>query len=137
MAEDLASRGYIVAGIEHTYESRAGSNMDGTTFAPIHDSGPPRPFKFLGAQAEHSPGGKDTTWDRDWAHLTRQKRWLVAAGAEHASFTDNALLVEQLGVYRNPGLSAVRAVEITRISSIIPSRFGSEMFRNSQERCSR
>ncbi|NBE96916.1 alpha/beta hydrolase [Nonomuraea sp. KC401] len=197
LAEDLASRGYVVAGIEHTYESlatsfpdgrvttcaacqdgkgeafwaklgqsraadvsfvldkltgthpkwksaslidnkriamagqsaggastitamlkdtrvRAGINMDGTTFAPIPDSGLSRPFVFLGTQAMHSPGGKDTTWERDWAHLTGWKRWLVVAGAEHASFTDTALLVEQLGIYRNPNLTAARAVEITR-----------------------
>ncbi|MFC5824659.1 alpha/beta hydrolase family protein [Nonomuraea insulae] len=197
LAEDLASRGYVVAGIEHTYESlatsfpdgrvttcaacqdgkgeafwakvgqsraadvsfvldeltgtrpkwksaslidnkriamagqsaggastittmlkdtrvRAGINMDGTTFAPIPDTGLPRPFMFLGIQTMHSPGGKDTTWERDWAHLTGWKRWLVVTGAEHASFTDTALLVEQLGIYRNPHLTAARAVEITR-----------------------
>ncbi|WP_433442335.1 alpha/beta hydrolase family protein [Nonomuraea sp. CA-141351] len=197
LAEELASRGYVVAGIEHTYESlattfpdgrvttcvaceavkgqefwnkvgqsraadvsfvldeltgahpawkgasliapsrigmaghsaggastiaamlkdtrvRAGLNMDGTTFAPIPESGLSRPFLFLGAQAMHSPGGKDTTWDRDWVQLTGWKRWLVVAGAEHVSFTDTALLVEQLGVYRNRGLSGERAVEITR-----------------------
>ncbi|MEV1172106.1 alpha/beta hydrolase [Nonomuraea sp. NPDC049784] len=197
LAEELASRGYVVAGIEHTYESlattfpdgrvttcvaceavkgqefwnkvgqsraadvsfvldeltgahpawkgasliapsriamaghsaggastivamlkdtrvRAGLNMDGTTFAPIPESGLSRPFLFLGAQAMHSPGGKDTTWDRDWVQLTGWKRWLVVAGAEHVSFTDTALLVEQLGVHRNPGLSGERAVEITR-----------------------
>ncbi|WP_208803315.1 alpha/beta hydrolase family protein [Microbispora triticiradicis] len=197
LAEDLASRGYVVAGIDHTYESlatafpdgrvttcvacesrkdqkfwnkvgqtraadvsfvldeltgahpvwkgasliapsrialaghsaggastiaamlndtrvRAGLNMDGTTFSPIPDSGLSRPFLFLGAQAMHSPGGKDTTWEDDWAYLSGWKRWLVVTGAEHASFTDTALLVEQLGIYRNPGLSAERAVEITR-----------------------
>jgi predicted dienelactone hydrolase len=197
LAEDLASRGYVVAGIEHTYESlatsfpdgrvttcvacqdgkgeafwtkvgrsrasdvsfvldeltgtrpkwkgsalidgkriamagqsaggassittmlkdtrvRAGINMDGTALAPIPDSGLARPFMFLGTRAKHSPGGKDTTWDRDWARLTRWKRWLVVAGAEHASFTDTALLVEHLGVHRNPDLPAARAVEITR-----------------------
>ncbi|MEU6998746.1 hypothetical protein [Nonomuraea sp. NPDC046570] len=62
----------------------------------------------------HSPGGKDITWERDWEHLTGWKRWLVVAGAEHVSFTDTALLVEQLGIYRNPGMSGARAVEITR-----------------------
>ncbi|NUW39557.1 alpha/beta hydrolase family protein [Nonomuraea rhodomycinica] len=197
LAEDLASRGYVVAGIEHTYESlatsfpggrvatcaacqdgkgeafwtklgqsraadvsfvldeltgahpkwrgasfidkeriamagqsagggstitamlkdtriHAGVDMDGTTLTPIPDSGLSHPFLFLGTQAMHSPGGKDTTWERDWAHLTGWKRWLVVAGAEHASFTDTALLVEQLGIYRNPHLTATRAVEITR-----------------------
>ncbi|WP_206059446.1 alpha/beta hydrolase family protein, partial [Nonomuraea zeae] len=197
LAEELASRGYVVAGIEHTYESlattfpggrtttcvacderkgeefwlkvgrtraadvsfvldeltgphpkwrgaslidpsriamagqsaggaaaipvmlkdarvRAGIDLDGTTFSPVPDSGLARPFLFLGTQALHSPGGKDTTWDRDWRHLTGWKRWLVLAGAEHVSFTDTALLLEQLGIYRNPGLPGARAVEITR-----------------------
>ncbi|WP_345559682.1 alpha/beta hydrolase [Nonomuraea rosea] len=93
---------------------RAGIDMDGTTFDPIPDSGLSRPFMFLGSQAMHSPGGKDTTWDRDWRQLTGWRRWLVVTGAEHFSFTDTSLLLEQLGVYRNPGLAGARAVEITR-----------------------
>jgi predicted dienelactone hydrolase len=91
---------------------RAGINMDGTTFAPIPKSGLSRPLLFLGTQAHHSPGG-DTTWERDWRLLTGWKRWLVVAGAEHASFTDVSLLVEQLGIH-DPDLPGLRAVEITR-----------------------
>lgn len=114
MAGQSAGGASTIAAMLKDTRIRAGIDMDGTTFAPIPDTGLSRPFLFLGTQAMHSPGGKDTTWDRDWAHLTGWKRWLVVTGAEHASFTDTALLVEQLGIYRNPGLSGERAVEITR-----------------------
>ncbi|TMR90200.1 alpha/beta hydrolase family protein [Nonomuraea basaltis] len=196
LAEDLASRGYVVAGIDHTYETtattfpdgrittcvacetkgedfgekvvgsraldvsfvldqltrsrstwkgahlidpsriamagqsvggassiaamlkdsrvRAGINMDGTTFAPIPKSGLSRPFLFLGTQAMHSPGGKDRTWERDWKGLTGWKRWLVVAGAAHASFTDVPLLADQFGIDHGADLTGVRSLEITR-----------------------
>ncbi|KAA9373519.1 alpha/beta hydrolase [Microbispora cellulosiformans] len=114
MAGHSAGGASTIAAMLQDTRIRAGIDMDGTTFAPIPDSGLSRPFLFLGTRAMHSPGGKDTTWDRDWAHLTGWKRWLVVTGAEHVSFTDTALLVEQLGIYRNPGLPGARAVEITR-----------------------
>ncbi|MFI7642985.1 alpha/beta hydrolase family protein [Nonomuraea sp. NPDC049400] len=114
MAGHSAGGASAIAAMLKDPRVRAGIDMDGTTFAPIPNSGLSRPFLFLGAQAMHSPGGKDATWERDWAHLTGWKRWLVVAGAEHASFTDTALLVEQLGIHRNPGLSGERALEITR-----------------------
>jgi predicted dienelactone hydrolase len=93
---------------------RAGINMDGTTFASIPQSGLSRPFLFLGTQAKHSPGSRDTSWERDWKLLTGWKRWLVVAGAEHASFTDVLLLVDQLGIHHNADLSGARSMEITR-----------------------
>ena len=93
---------------------RAGIDMDGTTMAQIPQNGLSRPFLFLGTQAKHSPGGADVTWDRDWRLLTGWKRWLVVAGAEHASFTNDLLLVEQLGVHHNADLPGARALEITR-----------------------
>ncbi|WP_245658689.1 alpha/beta hydrolase family protein [Microtetraspora malaysiensis] len=92
---------------------RGGINMDGFMFAPIPASGLARPFLFLG-QTVHSPGGQDTTWDRDWAHLTGWKRWLVVAGAVYASFTDYDLLAQQIGVNLGGDLSGPRAAEITR-----------------------
>jgi alpha-beta hydrolase superfamily lysophospholipase len=92
---------------------RAGIDMDGTTLARIPAKGLSRPFLFLGTQAKHSPGGPDTTWDRDWKLLTGWRRWLVVSGAEHASFTNDELLVEQLGVYHNADLPGARALEIT------------------------
>lgn len=93
---------------------RAGIDMDGTTYASIPDSGLPRPFLFLGTQANHSPGGPDTSWDRDWKLLTGWKRWLVVAGAQHMSFTDLGLLNDQLGLGHNAVLPGSRGMQITR-----------------------
>jgi dienelactone hydrolase len=211
LAEDLASHGYVVAGIEHTYEShatafpdgrvttclareaprrdrkeevaagraadvcfvldeltgahpawpgaglidtsrmamaghsaggaaaiaamladsriRAGIDMDGATAAPIPDEGLARPFLFLGKQSNYTPGsggavttlrdwklqrGAVITWEQDWELLTGWKRWLVVAGAVHASFTDLALLADQAGIDTGAGLSGARSLDITR-----------------------
>jgi dienelactone hydrolase len=212
LAEDLASHGYVVAGIDHTYEShatafpdgrvttclardaprrdrmeqvaagraadvcfvldeltgahpawpgaglidpsrmgmaghsaggaaaiaamladsriRAGIDMDGSTAAPIPDEGLARPFLFLGKQSNYTPGGGGAvttlrdrkfrkgaviTWERDWELLTGWKRWLVVAGAVHASFTDLALLADQTGIIdTGAGLSGARSLDITR-----------------------
>jgi dienelactone hydrolase len=108
----------------------AGIDMDGTTAAPIPDEGLARPFLFLGKQSNYTPGnggavtpgtrewkllrGGVTTWERDWARLTGWKRWLVVAGAVHASFTDLALLAEQVGIDIDAGLSGARSLDITR-----------------------
>jgi dienelactone hydrolase len=212
LAEDLASHGYVVAGIDHTYEShatafpdgrvttclaseaprrnrkeevaagraadvcfvldeltgahpawpgaglidpsamamaghsaggaaaiaamladpriRAGIDMDGSTAVPIPDEGLARPFLFLGKQSNYTPGsggavtpgtrdwkllrGAVITWERDWELLTGWKRWLVVAGAVHASFTDLALLADQSGIDIGAGLSGARSLDITR-----------------------
>jgi len=211
LAEDLASHGYVVAGIDHTYEShatafpdgrvttclaretprrdrkeevaagraadvcfvldeltgahpawpgaglidpsrmgmaghsaggaatiaamladpriRAGIDLDGATAAPIPDQGLARPFLFLGKQSSYTPGsrgavttlrdwkllrGAVSTWERDWELLTGWKRWLVVAGAVHASFTDLALLADQAGIDIGAGLSGARSLAITR-----------------------
>ncbi len=211
LAEDLASHGYVVAGIDHTYEShatafpdgrvttclareaprrdrkeevaagraadvcfvldeltgahpawpgaglidpsrmamaghsaggaaaiaamladsriRAGIDMDGATAAPIPDEGLARPFLFLGKQSNYTPGsggavttlrdwklqrGAVITWERDWELLTGWRRWLVVAGAVHASFTDLALLADQAGIDTGAGLSGARSLDITR-----------------------
>jgi dienelactone hydrolase len=212
LAEDLASHGYVVAGIDHTYEShatafpdgrvttclarqaprrdrkeevaagraadvcfvlddltgahpawpgaglidpsamamaghsaggaaaiaamladsriRAGIDMDGSTAALIPDEGLARPFLFLGKQSNYTPGsggaatpgtrdwklrrGAVITWERDWERLTGWKRWLVVAGAVHASFTDLALLADQAGLDTGAGLSGARSLDITR-----------------------
>ncbi|MEU4410203.1 alpha/beta hydrolase [Streptosporangium sp. NPDC023963] len=194
LAEDLASRGYVVAGIDHTHEShattlsdgrvaeclacdsdtdpgfgarvvqgraadvsfvldrlpsawrhpglidrsriamagqsiggagavaamikdsrvRAGIDMDGTTYARIPTGGLARPFMFLGSR-EHVPGGRDTSWDRDWKRLTGWKRWLTLSDAEHQSFTDIPLLADVIGLEPLPGmLPAARGAELTR-----------------------
>jgi len=109
---------------------RAGIDMDGSTAAPIPDEGLARPFLFLGKQSNYAPGsggaltpgtrdwkllrGAVVTWERDWELLTGWKRWLVVAGAVHASFTDLALLADQVGIDIGTGLSGARSLDITR-----------------------
>jgi predicted dienelactone hydrolase len=108
---------------------RAGIDMDGATVAPIPDHGLSRPFLFLGKQSNYTPGsggdvttlrdrkllrGPVTTWERDWELLTGWKRWLVVAGAVHASFSDFGLLADQAGIDIGAGLSGARSLDITR-----------------------
>jgi hypothetical protein len=95
---------------------RAGIDMDGATHAQIPDDGLSRPFLFLGKQSSYTPGsgGAVTTWERDWKLLTGWKRWLLVAGAIHASFTDLALLADQIGINIGAGLSGARSLDITR-----------------------
>jgi dienelactone hydrolase len=102
---------------------RAGVDMDGATHAQIPDDGLSRPFLFLGKQSNYTPGsgggipgkpGPASTWERDWKLLTGWKRWLLVAGAVHASFTDLALLADQLGIDTGAGLSGARSLDITR-----------------------
>ncbi|HUA28671.1 MAG TPA: alpha/beta hydrolase [Streptosporangiaceae bacterium] len=109
---------------------RAGIDMDGSTDAPIPDTGLARPFLFLGKQSNYTPGragavtpgtrdwklrnGAVSTWERDWELLTGWKRWLVVAGAVHASFTDLALLADQCGIDIGSELSGARSLDITR-----------------------
>ena len=95
---------------------RAGIDMDGATYAPIPGSGLSRPFLFLGKQSNYTPGGEGSvvTWERDWPLLTGWKRWLLVAGAVHASFTDLALLAGQLGIDIGAGLAGARSLDITR-----------------------
>ena len=109
---------------------RAGIDMDGSTDTSIPDSGLSRPFLFLGKQSNYTPGsggavtpgtrdwkllrGAVITWERDWELLTGWKRWLVVAGAVHASFTDLAVLADQSGIDIGAGLSGARSLDITR-----------------------
>lgn len=104
--------------------------MDGSTVTEIPDEGLSRPFLFLGKQSNYTPGsgegvpagtlawkrlrGAVTTWERDWELLTGWKRWLVVTGAVHASFTDLALLADQIGIDTGTGLSGARSLDITR-----------------------
>jgi hypothetical protein len=95
---------------------RAGIDMDGTTHARIPDHGLSRPFLFLGKQSNYTPGGEGsvTTWERDWELLTGWKRWLLMAGAIHASFTDLGLLADQIGIDVGAGIPGARSLDITR-----------------------
>nr|WP_152992274.1 alpha/beta hydrolase [Nonomuraea pusilla] len=83
---------------------RAGVNMDGTSFVPVPEQGLKRPFMLMGAGDEHEPGGKDTTWGRDWARMTGWKRWITLEGGDHGSFTDYAMMTKQ----------SARELEVTR-----------------------
>ena len=95
---------------------RAGIDMDGTIPTPIPDHGLSRPFLFLGKQSNYTPGsgGAVTTWERDWSLLTGWKRWLLVAGAVHASFTDLGLLADQTGIDIGAVLPGARSLDITR-----------------------
>lgn len=93
---------------------RAGVNMDGT-FHPAPMPGQiNRPFLMLGAAVDHAPGGDDyTVWEQAWTALGGYKRWLTVAGADHFSFSDLDLLLEEAG-FPTPPFSPERGVVITR-----------------------
>jgi hypothetical protein len=127
MAGHSAGGAAAIAAMLADSRIRAGIDMDGSTAAPIPDEGLARPFLFLGKQSNYTPGGGGAlrdrklrkgaviTWERDWERLTGWKRWLVGAGAVHASFTDLALLADQTGIIDiGAGLSGARSLDITR-----------------------
>ena len=127
MAGHSAGGAAAIAAMRADSRILAGIDMDGSTAAPIPDQGMARPFLFLGKQSNYTPGagiiaspdgkhvkGAVITWERDWALLTSWKRWLVVAGAVHASFTDLALLADQLGIGIGASLSGARSLDITR-----------------------
>ncbi|SDJ30096.1 Platelet-activating factor acetylhydrolase, isoform II [Nonomuraea maritima] len=95
---------------------RAGIDIDGTTEVTIPGSGLARPFLFLGKPSTYTPGQGEAaaTWERDWKRLKGWKRWLLVTGAEHTSFTDLGVLVDQLGIEDGADISGARALQITR-----------------------
>ncbi|GAA3090667.1 alpha/beta hydrolase family protein [Streptosporangium carneum] len=115
----IAMAGHSIGGNSATWTMlndprvRAGVNMDGTFWIPIPDRGLSRPFLLLGSQ-ESTPQGRDTTWPRDWRHMTGWKRWLTIDGTHHGSFTDHPLLLAQIGMNDGSPTSGSRAMEITR-----------------------
>ena len=116
MAGHSAGGAAAIAAMLADSRIRAGIDMDGSTAAPIPDHGLARPFLFLGKQSNYTPGsgGAVTTWERDWKRLTGWKRWLLVAGAVHASFTDLGLLADQIGIDTGAGLPGSRSLDITR-----------------------
>ena len=116
MAGHSAGGAAAIAAMLADSRVRAGIDMDGATAARIPARGLSRPFLFLGKQSNYTPGGEGpvTTWERDWKLLTGWKRWLLVAGAMHASFTDLALLADQTGIDLGAGLPGARSLGITR-----------------------
>ncbi|MFC7534408.1 alpha/beta hydrolase family protein [Actinoplanes sp. GCM10030250] len=90
----------------------AGINMDGS-FHPAITSAVDRPVLLLGAGDEHGRPGTDASWDETWQHLTGWRRWITVTDTTHSSFTDYAVLGDQVGLPVQP-LPGERAVEITR-----------------------
>ncbi|MEV8529115.1 alpha/beta hydrolase [Streptomyces sp. NPDC052000] len=85
---------------------RAGVNMDGT-FHPDPKPGQiNRPFLMLGTAA-------NTDWEHPWAALGGYKKWLAVAGADHFSFSDLDLLLQEAG-FPTPPLDPERGIVITR-----------------------
>jgi dienelactone hydrolase len=116
MAGHSIGGGAAIAALLADSRILAGIDMDGTIPTPIPDHGLSRPFLFLGKQSSYTPGsgGAVTTWERNWRLLTGWKRWLLVAGAIHASFTDLALLADQAGIDVGAGLPGARSLDITR-----------------------
>ena len=123
MAGHSAGGAAAIAAMLADSRIRAGIDMDGATHAPIPDRGLSRPFMFLGKQSNYTPGsrgdipgkpGPASTWEHDWKLLTGWKRWLLVAEAIHASFTDLALLADQIGIDTGTGLPGSRSLDITR-----------------------
>jgi dienelactone hydrolase len=124
MAGHSAGGAAAIAAMLADSRIHAGIDMDGATAAPIPDPGLSRPFLFLGKQSNYTPGkqspgipgkpGPVSTWERDWKRLTGWKRWLLVAGAVHASFTDLALLADQIGIDIGAALPGARSLDITR-----------------------
>ena len=116
MAGHSAGGAAAIAAMLADSRIRAGIDMDGSTHARIPDHGLSRPFLFLGKQSNYTPGseGAVTTWERDWKRLTGWKRWLLVAGAIHASFTDLGLLADQIGIDVGAHLPGARSLDITR-----------------------
>ena len=102
---------------------RAGIDMDGATHARSRRTACPGLFSSW-ARSPTTPRdaggvslgsqGRCCSWERDWKLLTGWKRWLLVAGAVHASFTDLALLAEQIGLDIGAGLPGSRSLDLTR-----------------------
>ncbi|MGP3918955.1 alpha/beta hydrolase family protein [Nonomuraea sp. 10N515B] len=116
MAGHSAGGASTIAAMLKDSRIRAGIDIDGTTEVRIPGSGLARPFLFLGKPSTYTPGQGDAadTWERDWKQLKGWKRWLLVTGAEHTSFTDLGVLVDQIGIDDGADISGARAMEITR-----------------------
>ena len=84
MAGHSAGGAAAIAALLADSRIRAGIDMDGSTCAPIPDAGLVRPFLFLGKQSNYT------------------------------SFTDLALLADQVGIDTGAALPGARSLDITR-----------------------
>ncbi|MFC4081056.1 alpha/beta hydrolase family protein [Amycolatopsis samaneae] len=100
----------VLGGLVTDRRIRAAVSMDGRLSPPI-PSPLNRPVLLLGEQ-NSVPGGA-IGWDPNWRELTGWKRWLTVTGMGHESFSDVALLSEQLGRVPQP-LPSARATRIVR-----------------------
>jgi predicted dienelactone hydrolase len=90
----------------------AGVNLDGPMLPPDPLN---RPFLLLGSLDDHQPGGTiDPSWDAVWPAMSGWKRWLTVTDADHYSFTDLDLLVQQAGVDLHFPLDPARGIHLTR-----------------------
>jgi hypothetical protein len=119
LAEDLASHGYVAAGIDHTYESRATAFPDGR-IATCLSREARRPGSGFWEKVVAGRAADVSFVLSEW-HLGAGlglmrgwKRWLVMAGAVHASFTDLGLLADQLGIDIAAVLPGTRSLDIIR-----------------------
>ncbi|OLF19032.1 alpha/beta hydrolase family protein [Actinophytocola xanthii] len=95
---------------------RAGINIDGSVHVPLVEPGLSRPFMFMGTMDHYTPGapGPYDDWERDWQRLTGWKRWVMATGTAHASFTDLGMFADPFGVDIGATIDPYRASDITR-----------------------
>ena len=91
----------------------AGVNLDGTFHVDFPETGMDRPFLMLGG-ASHEPGASDgTDWPDNVARLDAGQ-WLQVPTGNHGSFTDQVLLLDQLGIPLPGGfVGGTRGIEIT------------------------
>lgn len=92
----------------------AGVNLDGTFFDPLPAAGLRKPFLMLGT-TRHRPGGYDESWDAAWERLRGPRYWFTIDDTGHLSFTDTAVLANQMGLTDpHAPMSGTRATAITR-----------------------
>lgn len=93
----------------------AGVDIDGTVYDPLPAAGLRTPFLLLGTQSLHHAGGIDDTWDATWDRLRGPRHWFTVDDTGHLSFTDTAVLADQIGI-SDPSapLPGARVTGITR-----------------------
>ncbi|MFI6977180.1 alpha/beta hydrolase family protein [Embleya sp. NPDC050154] len=100
---------------------RAGLNIDGAFHSAVPEEGlHGGPFLMLGTDDDtHRPGGTDRSWDEAWSRLDGWKRWLTVAGANHYTFTDFPVFLDELGPPGTPSppttLTGRRGLDLTRV----------------------